>query len=320
MQIHHEQISCENREEHYIMRAKAWAILMILSGIQVSASQQSEKPTQAGGVPEEVGIYALLQGDVKEIPTETVEAHRGGLLGLNGEIASSHSILRLSRPQEFIIRAAEGYSASEYGLLKLVEKKDRRQFRALTVHVGGATDNASKNSIPFTVERLSNHAWRVRLNLDEGEYAFFSPQIHSRGLGKSLAYTFGVDSSPAPGTAAQTTPSGVPDSASAAANQSGASSTSLGAAFANSKEGGVEITGFLPNSPIQAAGLHVGDVIKAVDLKPVKTAEDFRESRRSPRAGSECPHQLCLSLFQPVVGAKGGKCQSSEVARFLVLL
>ncbi len=64
------------------------------------------------------------------------------------------------------------------------------------------------------------------------------------------------------------------------ANQikSDASSALLGATLANSKEGGVEITGFLPNSPIQAAGLHVGDVIKAVDLKPVKTAEDFRQA------------------------------------------
>jgi len=255
------------------MRTKAWAILIMLSAIQLWASQQSANP--AGGIPEEVGIYAVLQGDVKEAPTETVEAHRGGYLGLNGEIAISHSTLRLSKPQEFIIRAAEGYSASEYRLLKLVEKKGRRQFRALTVHIGGATDNASNNSIPFTVERLNNHAWRVRLNLDDGEYAFFSPQVHSEGLGKSLAFTFGVDSSLAStGTAVQT----IPDYASAATNQSDASSTSLGTTLANSKEGGVEITGFLPNSPLQAAGLHVGDVIKAVDLKPVKTAEDFREA------------------------------------------
>ncbi len=197
---------------------------------------------------------------------------------MNGEIATSHSTLRLSRPQEFIIRAAEGYSASEYGLLKLVEKKDRRQFRALTVHIGGATDSGSKNLIPFTVERLNNHAWRVRLNLDDGEYAFFSPQVHSGGLGKSLAFTFGVDSSPAPRMAVQTTLPSVPDFASAATNQSDASPTLLGATFAHSAEGGVEITGFLPNSPLQAAGLHVGDVIKAVDLKPVKTAEDFRKA------------------------------------------
>jgi S1-C subfamily serine protease len=44
------------------------------------------------------------------------------------------------------------------------------------------------------------------------------------------------------------------------------------------KEGGIEITGLLSNSPIQAAGLHVGDVIKAVDLKLVKTAEEIREA------------------------------------------
>jgi hypothetical protein len=75
---------------------------------------------------------------------------------------------------------------------------------------------------------------------------------------------------------------------SAATNQikSDASAALLGATFANSKEGGVEITGFLPNSPIRAAGLHVGDVIKAVDLKPVKTAEDFRDAVAAREPGA----------------------------------
>ena len=262
------------------MRAKAWAILMILSAIPLGASQQSANP--GGGIPEEVGIYAVSQGDVTEAPAETVEVHRGGLLGLNGEIAISRSTLRLSRPQEFIIRAAEGYSASEYRLLKLAEKRDRRQFRDLTIHVGGATDNASKNSIPFTVEKLNNHAWRVRLNLDEGEYAFFSPQVHSEGLGKSLAFTFGVDSSLAStGTAVQTHPG----SASPATNQSG-DSNSLGATLTNSKEGGVEITGFLPNSPIQAASLHAGDVIISVDGKRVRSVPELEAALSNRPSGS----------------------------------
>ncbi len=76
MQINHEQISCENREEHYMMSAKVLAILIILSAIQLGAAQQSATP--ARGIPEEVGIYAVVLGDVKEAPAETVEAHRGG--------------------------------------------------------------------------------------------------------------------------------------------------------------------------------------------------------------------------------------------------
>lgn len=154
------------------------------------------------------------------------------------------------------------------------------------MHVGGATDNASKNSIPFSVERLNNHAWRVRLNLDEGEYAFFSPQIYGRGLGKSLAYTFGVDTSPAPGPAVQTTPASVPDSASAAMNQSDAPATLLGATFAQSTEGGVEIRGFLPNGPIQVAGLHAGDVIISIDGKRVRSVPELEAALVSRPSGS----------------------------------
>jgi len=62
-------------------------------------------------------------------------------------------------------------------------------------------------------------------------------------------------------------------------------------------EGGVEIKGFLPNSPIQVAGLHVGDVIKAVDLKPVKTAEDFRDAvaAREPGANVRISYVLLHS-------------------------
>ncbi len=259
------------------MRAKAWAILMTLSAIQLGVSQQSAN--SAVGIPEKVGIYAVLQSEVKEVPAETAEAHHAGM-ALDNEIASPHSPLRLGASQEFIIRPPEGYSASEYRLLKLEQKKDHRQYREMTVHPrGGFTDNATENALPFTIEKTDSHAGRVRLNLDHGEYVFISPQPHSRGLGKFAAFTFGVDSSPAStGAAVRSTPSSGSDSASTPAAQFWASSTPLGATLANSKEGGVEITGFLPDSTIQVAGLHVGDVIKAVDLKPVKTAEDLREA------------------------------------------
>jgi hypothetical protein len=77
VQIHHEQISCESREEHYIVKAKVWAILMVLPPIQVGASHQPANPAQAGEIPDEVGIYAILQSQVKEVPAETVEVYRG---------------------------------------------------------------------------------------------------------------------------------------------------------------------------------------------------------------------------------------------------
>jgi len=94
------------------MRANALSILMVLSAIQVGASHQLANPAQTGEIHQEVGIYAVLQGEAKEVPSETVEAHRGGMFGLNGEsrlraasCGSPHhksSLLRL--PKDFPIQ------------------------------------------------------------------------------------------------------------------------------------------------------------------------------------------------------------------------
>ena len=229
-------------------------------------------------IPEDVGIYAISQGAVKELQAEAVEAHRSGLFGLDGKIGDPRSSLRLFTPQEFIIRAPDGYSAPEYRLLKLEEKKDHRQFRALTVHVGGATDNASKNSIPFTAQKIASQTWRVQLNLGNGEYAFFSPQMHSEGLGKSLTYTFGVDSTQGQANKVPNTTLSPPNQSQAPSGsipQGTSASAVLGVKVRTSEQAGAEIIECLPNSPLQMAGLQVGDVITAIDLKPIRTVQDL---------------------------------------------
>lgn len=52
-------------------------------------------------------------------------------------------------------------------------------------------------------------------------------------------------------------------------------SSDLGATVSASKESGVEIVGFSPSSPLQAAGLHIGDIIRTVNGRSVKNPEEF---------------------------------------------
>lgn len=47
------------------MKANVWTILMVLSGTQVGAGRLSTRRTS--GVREDVGIYAALDGEVREL-------------------------------------------------------------------------------------------------------------------------------------------------------------------------------------------------------------------------------------------------------------
>jgi len=233
---------------------------------------QSATGGEIDAIPEEVGIFAVSHGSLTELPAETVEMGRGGLFGLEGRISKPQSVLRASQSPWFIIRAAEGSSAFEYHLLKLDAKRDYRQFRALTVRVGGARDDASKNAIVFTAEKIHERTWRIRLNLDKGEYAFFSPQVHNVGLGKSLSYTFGVDASrEEPGSSRVV-------SAAATLPEPIDRQHTLGISGAHWEEGGVQGLQILEapaNSAAAAAGLHQGDVIAQVNSKSVASSIDL---------------------------------------------
>lgn len=101
-------------------------------------------------LPAEVGVYIRQHGKLVAIEPEIVNWRTGGVaksvatLGLdkghvNGTVANPHSqlaaswtALGLDHGLEFYIRCPEGNSASEYQLLRLWEKSNRREFRAVT--------------------------------------------------------------------------------------------------------------------------------------------------------------------------------------------
>jgi hypothetical protein len=162
-------------------------------------------PPMIGGLPKEVGVYVLAKGRVKEVEPELVGWQTGGVLktigtlGLdkghvNGKVANPKSPLQLPSPLVFIIKTPEGTSATEYQLLHLDVKQNRREFRAMTGGVVHSSGGAERNATSFEPHKVGDRVWRIDLtNLPRGEYGFLPPGVSSASISSSgKIYSFGV--------------------------------------------------------------------------------------------------------------------------------
>lgn len=170
-------------------------------------------------VPEDVGVYVKLKGSLAEVYAEIVDWKSGGvgkslLTGgftkghINAVVKGPKSKLQIGEPMEFVIKCTEGVTPSEYMLLKLDEKGDRREFRAVTGGVYHSSGGADKNAIKFDFQKIAPRTFKVALTgLKKGEYGFLPPgsgAVGAMGGGASGAtvqggsmqsgklYTFGV--------------------------------------------------------------------------------------------------------------------------------
>ena len=75
---------------------------------------------------------------------------------VNGKIMRARSPHQVSTPLELVIRTPEGTSVTEYQLLRLDEKDNRREFRALTGGIIHSSGGAEKNAVPFEPEKVTN--------------------------------------------------------------------------------------------------------------------------------------------------------------------
>src|SRR5580700_7951509 len=113
---------------------------------------------------------------------------------------------------------------------------------------------------PWSVRALADYAY-TRHNI------FGGPAVTQNNVRASvgIVYSFGRRSTPErPASTTRPIQSQAPASA-------GIKIAVLGAIVALGRTAGAEITDEAPNGPCALAGLHVGDVIDAVDGRPVKT-------------------------------------------------
>jgi hypothetical protein len=156
-------------------------------------------------LPDDVGVYIKVRGKLTEVSPEIVGYKSGGVMktiatqGLdkghkNGTVQGPKSALRVATDAEFIIRVPEGTAITEYELLRLDMKGDRREFRAWTGGVFHSSEGAQKNAEKFDSEKIAPRIFRIKLpTLKKGEYGLLPPGNTSGNIASSgKLYTFGI--------------------------------------------------------------------------------------------------------------------------------
>jgi hypothetical protein len=126
-------------------------------------------------------------------------ASLGGHRAVNGTVSGLHSQLVASWPplnivpidMEFYIFCADGSSASDFQLLRLWGKGDRREIRAPGENA--RVPDVGASTVPFTFEEVAPRTYKVALpNLSVGEYGFLAPvtEVNSNATSQGKIYTF----------------------------------------------------------------------------------------------------------------------------------
>jgi hypothetical protein len=158
-----------------------------------AAPAAAPAPAANPDVPDDMGVYTKLKGSLAEVYAEVVSWKSGGVgksmlsMGMtkghvNATVSGPKSKLQLGTPIEFVIKCAEGVTPSEYKLLKLDEKGDRREFRAVTGGVYHSSSGIEKDAIKFDFQKIAPRTYKIALaGLKKGEYGFLPPGSGSVG-------------------------------------------------------------------------------------------------------------------------------------------
>jgi hypothetical protein len=162
-------------------------------GTKPAAAATAPAPAANPDVPDDMGVYTKLKGSLAEVYAEVVSWKSGGvgksmLTGgftkghVNATVSGPKSKLQLGTPIEFVVKCAEGVTPSEYMLLKLDEKGDRREFRAVTGGVYHSSSGLEKDAIKFDFQKIAPRTYKIALaGLKKGEYGFLPPGAGSVG-------------------------------------------------------------------------------------------------------------------------------------------
>ena len=136
---------------------------MINPKVVAPTATPAATPVANADLPDDVGVYIKVRGKLNEVTPEVVGWKTGGVLkhmatyGLdkghtNGTIHGPKAPLQLGNDAEFVIRCPEGTAITEYQLLRLDMKGDRREFRSVTGGIIHSSAGAERNSEKYSSE------------------------------------------------------------------------------------------------------------------------------------------------------------------------
>jgi hypothetical protein len=159
----------------------------------------------------DVHVFALIGGRLIPTEPETVKwRSAGGLRGVAmlgfekgpmiGAISGPHSDLITTWPPlnmvpldiAFYVLTPKGTSASDFQLLHLSEKSDRREFRTIPGD-RAHTWATPENTVAFTLDAVAPRVYKITLpNLNVGEYGLLTPttQVKANSESEGKIYTF----------------------------------------------------------------------------------------------------------------------------------
>jgi hypothetical protein len=248
-----------------------------------------------GFLPQDVGMYFIQEGKLREVVPEIVNWQSGGVMksaatlfivkgDMNGKVMRAKSPTQITSPLAFVVKTLEGTSVEEYQLLRLHEKSNRREFRSVTGGILHVSGGAQRDEIAFQPEKIGIRIWKVKLaDLPKGEYGFLPPVQSSSISASGKMYTFGVTevssarlwNVPEKQTAATVTKldDGLP-------NPQIFKEASVGV-FSdlnpNTRRDGVTLTSVTAGGPADQVGIKAGDVIVAIDDHYLFTVGELKE-------------------------------------------
>lgn len=153
----------------------------------------SPAPPRNPALPVEVGVYLATGGQIRDVNPELVNWRAGGfwkqvatagIVGghLNGSVPRAQSALQISSPAEFVVVTPEGFAITEYQLLRLDPKDDRREFRLMSTSIAGARSGTDGHLVQFEAEKVGPRTYLVRINVPSGEYGLLPPGVSGASM------------------------------------------------------------------------------------------------------------------------------------------
>jgi hypothetical protein len=212
---------------------------------------------------------------------------------VNGKVMKPTSPMRLSNPLEFVVRTPEGTSVTEYQLLRLYEKGNRREFRAMTGGILHVSGGAERTALTFNAEKIAARTWRIRLDtLPRGEYGLLPPGVMSSSIGSSgKMYTFSIVEQEYPHGSSRYQTQPVADVPTPIESNQGAQESHgyIGASSdqnPTARHDGVVLSRVIAGGPADHAGIKPGDVILAVNGRFLYTSAELNREISSVAPGT----------------------------------